>query len=60
MVVNDYKKQNWKKTKLLFQLEYMKQATQRASYKKIHKIMNEVPLILHRSINQARIAFLIR
>ena len=35
MVVNDYKKQNWKKTKLLFQLEYMKQATQRASYKKI-------------------------
>ena len=35
MVVNDYKKQNWKKTKLLVQLEYMKQATQRASYKKI-------------------------
>ena len=35
MVVNNKEKQKWKKTKLLIQLEYSKQAIQRANYKKV-------------------------
>ena len=35
MAINNYEKQKSKKTKLLVQLEYNKQAIQRASYKKV-------------------------
>ena len=47
MVVNNSEKQKRKKAKLLVQLEYIKQAMQRASIKKCHQIRNENPLIFH-------------
>ena len=41
-----------KESQAIVQLEYMKQAMQRASYKMFYQITNEIPLIFHLSIKQ--------